>query len=236
MSCLCVCVWCTGEVPAEFSWSVLAPFRVTPAQGIIPAGRGATFTFSFLPKQAVVMTSKAVLSVHKSAPQTLTLTGRTCFEPGLPLTRVQGRFRCVVTAAGIAKFAFVTIDKPLLNYADTLIGTGGVATTKSVTLTNVSPVWTTWRLEHIDDDREPQFFAKPHEGLLRPGESCTVDVRYAPVTNGMHSTENFRISTPGGNSVNICATGTAKGPIGETSFAAPIAGFLFVAFVVGQSR
>ena len=46
------------------------------------------------------------------------------------------------------------------------------------------------------------------------GESVPVTIKYVPVTNGMHSTESFKLVTAGGNSVDVVATGTAKGPMG----------------------
>ena len=71
--------------------------------------------------------------------------------------------------AGISKYAFVKVNNDTLDFGDTLIGSATAVTTKDVLVTNVSPVWTSWRVEHLDDDRVPQFVARPREGRLAPG-------------------------------------------------------------------
>ena len=63
----------------------------------------------------------------------------------------------------------MTVDRDSVDFGDLYIGSVAPAIDRVVRLTNTSPVWTNWRLEHQDNDRVPQFFAKPKEGRLESG-------------------------------------------------------------------
>ena len=69
-----------GEIPADYSWAVSEPFRVTPQSGTLEGGATATFQFTCLPKAAELLSSTAVISFRNAAPaETLSLSGAYCF-------------------------------------------------------------------------------------------------------------------------------------------------------------
>jgi hypothetical protein len=78
--------------------------------------------------------------------------------------------------AASSKYPFLSVDADEVFFGDMLVGTTGTSNDRVVTLANRSGVWTSWRVQHVDNDGTPQFTARPKEGRLEPGAWAAASV------------------------------------------------------------
>ena len=80
--------------------------------------------------------------------------------------------------SAIGKYPFITINTEMINFDELLIGK---TATKEITITNSSPVPTSFKIERVSDDGKDQSLQLSHESAsLLPNTSSTVTVTYKP--------------------------------------------------------
>lgn len=180
-----------GQIPASFVWDVASPFDLQPRRGVVQPNSAATITASYVPVDASVVDATAVCTV----------------------TGEQDRQVLRLNITGTGKYPFIAADQPVVDFGDVLVGASDDKdVVRVVTLTNHSDVGASFDIHPVEHDREPQFSLTPMDGMIPPGASMPIRVRYHPLSDGMFTCDNFDVVTPGGNTVRITASGTAHGP------------------------
>jgi hypothetical protein len=76
--------------------------------------------------------------------------------------------------SAIGKYPFITINTEMINF-------DGKTATKEITITNSSPVPTSFKIERVGDDGKDQSLQLSHDSAsLLPNTSSTVTVTYKP--------------------------------------------------------
>ena len=176
----------TGEIPAAFRWDVPAPFSLSPAEGTIAPKQSFTITASFSPTDASAFVSRAVCAVQ-----------------GLP--------GMAMKISGVGKYPFLSASEPNIHFGDVLAGADGTAE-KEFIIRNHSVVRVSFRVERVEKDRDSVFEFSPRGGSVDGGCSQSVRVRLTGGLAGSFASDTFNIVTPGGNTVQVRATGNIIGP------------------------
>lgn len=80
--------------------------------------------------------------------------------------------------SAIGKYPFITINQEQIDFEELLIGK---TCTKEITITNSSPVPTSFKISRTSDDGKDQSINLSHDGAnLQPNTSFTVTVTYTP--------------------------------------------------------
>jgi hypothetical protein len=80
--------------------------------------------------------------------------------------------------SAIGKYPFITINQEQIDFEELLIGK---SCTKEITITNSSPVPTSFKISRTSDDGKDQSINLSHDSAnLQPNTSFTVVVTYTP--------------------------------------------------------
>ena len=178
-----------GEVPISFSWTVVAPFSLSPRSGSIAAGSAATITVRFQPVDA-------------------------CVYVGYCVCTVPGHTTHTLKVGGIGKYPFVAATNETVDFSRVLTHT---TETKHFKLMNKSLVYARWKIDRVAADCEAVYAFQPTSGIIPPDGETTLAVRYTPRVSGTFSHEAYKITTPGGNAVTVECRGESLGSEVELS-------------------
>eukprot|EP01062_Namystynia_karyoxenos_P073400 TRINITY_DN70202_c0_g1_i1.p1 TRINITY_DN70202_c0_g1~~TRINITY_DN70202_c0_g1_i1.p1 ORF type:complete len:1936 (+),score=587.35 TRINITY_DN70202_c0_g1_i1:77-5884(+) len=179
----------TGNLAIDFTWGCptgkgsKAPFVITPAQGHLKPLQQTSITVTFRPEDASVFVAALIC----------------CYD----------KHTSVFKVSGIGKYPFIKAASTSLDFGEVLVSQ---TAERTLTLANQSVVPARFRIGRIDRDLEDPFTFIPSQGVIGPEQSMTVRVRYTPQSSGMCSIDDFRLTTPGGNAVDIRCAGIALGP------------------------
>jgi cilia- and flagella-associated protein 65 len=176
----------TGDMPLSFSWKAPPPFTISPhSTPPIPPGATRHFTANFTAADASVYSATAVCALSNSSTALVKLTA-------------------------IGKFPFLTLDAPTTEHGDVLVGHSAKRT---IRLLNQSLVPAHFTVEHTAGHNDGVFSIAPLTGTVPPGSWATLTIRYRPRFAGTFSSEEFQISTAGGNVVRLRQRGCALGAV-----------------------
>lgn len=175
-----------GDVPLSFSWKAPAPFTISPTSGnSLEPGSTSHYTASFTASDASVYSATAICALSN---------GMTNF----------------VKVTAIGKFPFLALDRPAIEHGDVLVGQVVKAT---VRLLNHAQVPANFTVKHSAGRNDAVFAVSPTSGSILPGSWATLSLRYKPQFAGTFSSEEFDISTVGGNVVKLKQRGRAIGAL-----------------------
>eukprot|EP01065_Artemidia_motanka_P030266 TRINITY_DN36284_c0_g1_i1.p1 TRINITY_DN36284_c0_g1~~TRINITY_DN36284_c0_g1_i1.p1 ORF type:complete len:1770 (+),score=222.22 TRINITY_DN36284_c0_g1_i1:44-5353(+) len=180
----------TSSASVDYLWEVPSgqsgqkpPFVVQPTQGRLKPMSQLQLTVTFRPVEASVFVA-ALICRHDANTS-------------------------VMKVSGVGKYPFVRASVTSLTFGDVLLGS---AAERTVRFTNQSVVPAKWRVTRTDRDLENPFVFHPAAGVIPPESQVSVRVRYTPQSSGVTSSDDFRLVTPGGNSIDVGCCGTAVGP------------------------
>jgi len=174
-----------GQVPVDFKWNVATPFEIQPVSGDVPAGKSITFTATYRPTEASVYVSKSFLDVSGISPLEFKLSG-------------------------IGKYPFVAVSEENLSFGKCFTGT---VQEKEIVLKNKGLVAATISVGAMEQEIRPLFTVSPSHCAIEPGQCVSLKVTYHPACTGQFSCEKFEFKTAGGNTVGLCCSGNAIGPM-----------------------
>ena len=175
-----------GTVPLDFEWEVREPFCITPSRAQLAEGDGMPITVTFRPQEASAMVAQAVCKT------------------------VAGEVLSVVRLSGIGKYTFVHAgDNSLIDFGGVLTST---VVTRVITVQNRSCVNAAFDIVRTDRDIVNPFRFQPTKGTIAPDSKQELTVTYTPESTSAHYTNDFVMTTVGGNKIDFRCTGTAIGP------------------------
>ncbi|RYY33887.1 hypothetical protein EON62_03790, partial [archaeon] len=177
----------TGQVDAPFVWTACSPFSIQPAQGSVPAGKVTTVTLSVLPGHAAVIQSM------------------------LCVTFCAGELESSVKVRALAKYQQIRVASAVVDVGNVLAAPEEEVSAECV-VHNVGPVRATVSVASLAAASPAHFTVLPASRLVPAGESASFRVVYRAHTAGLHSCERFKLSTPGGNAVEVTGRGATTGP------------------------
>ena len=184
-----------GEIPAKFSWKLKSPITLSPESGTVQPGKATTITARFLPSDAKVVVSQAVLLTEGLAPKTFKISA-------------------------ISKYPHLSASETSIDFGERLCGAAGAAE-KEIEVRNHSDVPVSYEIVRVESDCDPVFFFSPTRGVIEANAAASFRVKYTPLTHGKFSCDSYSFITPGGNTLHIRCAGSAAGPRVEVSVKQP---------------
>lgn len=115
----------------------------------------------------------------------------------------------VLKLSAIGKYPFLTINHEKFDFETLLVGK---VTQKDVILKNNSLVPATFSVEKVSDDgKDPAFSIDNYNGVIPPGASFKITVKYVPSVVGLASCTQYKVKTIGGNDLSFSCIGHAEG-------------------------
>ncbi|XP_062391076.1 cilia- and flagella-associated protein 65 [Sardina pilchardus] len=186
-----------SKLRTGFSWEVDGPFQLSPESGVLAPGEEAQVTALFRPLEARVYQTEASCAFGD-----------------------QGENSCSMLLQGLSKYPYLEIRSLGEEEGCTLLEFGtmafGSSQEKHFEIFNPSPVTSSFSLSRL---RRPAlldsvFECSVREGLLTPGSSVQVPVRFSPVAVDNSSVEYLCLSSPGALSKKLIKlTGSCSGPL-----------------------
>jgi hypothetical protein len=158
-------------------WSVSSkcPFEAKPDRGQLAANGKQEVVISYTPVEANVIVATMIFSVEDEGQKVLKLSA-------------------------IGKFSYITLNRNQFNFGEMLIGEVGH---KDLIIKNQSQVSTTFHI--LKDDTHSAKFPDNafgfdyYTGVIPPGASFLVKIRYQPTIVNMLSAFNYVVKTDSGN-------------------------------------
>lgn len=176
----------TGDVPLAFSWKVPPPFSISPvSSSALEPSATMHFTVAFTADNASVYSATAICILSNGTTNAMKVTA-------------------------IGKFPFLALDEAAAEHGDVLVGQ---VAKSSMRLLNHSLVPANFTIEHGAGHNDAVFAVAPQSGSILPGSWATLSLRYRPQFAGAFSSEEFDISTVGGNVVKLRQRGRAVGAL-----------------------
>jgi hypothetical protein len=119
----------------------------------------------------------------------------------------------VLQVSGMGKYPHITASKNDLDFGKVLIGNALGGKELEFTLKNHTIVHATFEIERVDNDVHCPFIFSSYAGVVPSNGTIKLKIKFVPVTHGVFSCERFVVKTPGGNTVELCCTGLAAGPL-----------------------
>jgi hypothetical protein len=111
--------------------------------------------------------------------------------------------------SGIGKYPFVNATEDKLKFDSLTVGQTGE---KKVELRNYSQVRAVFTFEKINDDgTDLSFSLSETTGIIEPGSSRKITVRFKPTQSGAYSCTQYNINILGGNTLKLIVSGEALG-------------------------
>ena len=211
----------TGTCRVDYAWEVplgekgqKLPFEVSPARGSIEPGESADAVATFYPREASVFVAAAVCRFESVGELPLKQgTGKTAvaLNAAAAEEKKRGKQAAVLMVSGVGKYPFVRASATALDFGEVFIGQ---RLEKNLTLKNMGSVPAEWAVTRKAGQivlTDPFTFA-PSSGSLRPGASVTLRVSFRPSSCGLHSLQDYVLSTTGTTSATLSLTGVGYGP------------------------
>ena len=219
----------TGAAPLAFAWRVAPPFSISPAVGALAPGESLVCEAAFEPPEAAAFEGAAACEIDGGDGSGGSGSGNA----------VSGGSGAVVRLTGAAKFPYLALEAPALDFGRVPVGR---AATLQLRLGNLSPVEARFAVAAEDaataaglpaavlgggggsssgggggdedgaDGEPPVFRVTPAEGTLGPGEYGLLTVTFTPRTAGAAAFQRFVAATPGGNRAALAVSGAGEGP------------------------
>jgi hypothetical protein len=133
-------------------------YTISHSNGVIQPGKKQELTISFNTDEAKVQVALIVIKLAE-------------------LTSTQELTRSLKVSA-IGKYPFITINQEVIDFEELLVGK---TCKKEITITNSSPVPTSFKIECESDDGKDMSLQLSHsEGMLVPNGTSTIVVTYTP--------------------------------------------------------
>lgn len=111
--------------------------------------------------------------------------------------------------SAIGKYPFITINQDCIDFEELLIGK---SVTKEITITNSSPVPTSFKIESVSDDgKDTSIHLSQTQGSLLPHETEKIQVTFTPTIQDIITCTYFKVVSSGGNTLNFHCKGLALG-------------------------
>lgn len=115
----------------------------------------------------------------------------------------------VLKMSAIGKYPFLMINHERFDFETLLVGK---TASKDVILKNNSLVPAHFTVEKISDDgKDVSFSIDCYSGVVPPGASFKITVKYVPSVVGLTSCTQYRVKTVGGNDLQFLCIGNAEG-------------------------
>lgn len=115
----------------------------------------------------------------------------------------------VLKMSAIGKYPFVTINHEKFDFESLLVGKQAQ---KDVILKNNSLVPAEFNVERVNDDgKDIAFSIDNYHGVIPPGSSFKIIVKFIPSVVGQTSCTQYRVKVVGGNDLNFSCVGQADG-------------------------
>ncbi|KAK3287418.1 hypothetical protein CYMTET_5071, partial [Cymbomonas tetramitiformis] len=174
----------TGELTVEYRWRLDQPFSLSPEIGRLRPGEVQTVTATFHPEDASVFSAEA------------------CCMMGEDIA-------AVMQVSGIGKYPYISTAEQNLQFGEVLIGK---AVDKTIRLTNQSMVPAYYTVSRLEAEHDRVFSIVPTTGVIAAGGYDSIKISYTPQAEGCFTSENFTVSTAGGNVLRLNCKGSARGP------------------------
>lgn len=157
--------------------------------GVLSAGKKQEVTITFKAEEAKVQVALILLKLQD-------------ISNGQELTRS-------LKVSAIGKYPFITLNTEMIDFEELLIGK---VATKEVTITNSSPVPTSFTIQRVNDDGKDTSIHLSHEhAQLLPNTTNTVTITYTPQIQDIITCAYFKVTAAGGNELRFACKGCALG-------------------------
>eukprot|EP00798_Chlamydomonas_sp_ICE-L_P020949 gene20949-27801_t len=180
----------TAIFMVEVTWKLEEPFTIEPSSSKIAIGETAMFMVTFTPPEACSYNVDALCQLDNGT-------------------------SALVQISGIGKFPYLSIEQPSIDFGNVVVGR---SFDRTFCFGNHSVVNANFSVTHSEGSQDGVFIVAPTKGTLGPDEYTTMKAVFKPRHTGTFSSENFTITTAGGNKLILNLRGNAIGP--SVSFSA----------------
>ncbi len=111
----------------------------------------------------------------------------------------------VLKLSAVGKYPFITLNQDKVDFETLLVGK---VAAKDIMLKNQSLVPAQFQIEKINDDgKDVAFSLDCYSGVIPPGTSFKVTVKYIPQLVGVISCTHYKISIVGGDELKFTCMG-----------------------------